>query len=363
MGTSNQHPLLFTPLELRGITSRNRIMVSPMCQYSSEDGFANDWHLVHLGTRAVGGAGVVMAEATAVEPEGRISPGDLGIWDDAHIEMLSRITAFISEMGAVPAIQIAHAGRKASSRRPWEGGGPLPENEGAWQTVAPSPVPFDDTRPAPVELSRDDIQRLVASFAAAARRAREAGFTMVEIHGAHGYLVHEFLSEYSNRREDEYGGSFDNRSRFAIEVAQAVRSEWPAEYPLAFRVSATEWVEGGWDVEDSVRLTRLLLDAGVDIIDASSGGNHSHVVPPAAPGYQVPFAEQIRRETGAITAAVGIITRPEQAEDILAQGQADIINMGRELLRDPYWPLRAAEVLGTEIEWQPQYLRAKPALR
>lgn len=338
-------------------------MVSPMCQYSSDDGFANDWHLVHLGARAVGGAGIVMAEATAVEPEGRISPGDLGIWDDAHVEMLSRITAFISEMGAVPAIQLAHAGRKASARRPWEGGGPLQKHEGAWQTVAPSPIPFNEGWPEPAELSRDDIQRIVASFASATRRAREAGFALIEIHGAHGYLTHEFLSEYSNRRDDEYGGSFENRSRFAMETVEAVRSEWPAENPLAFRVSSSEWVEGGWDIEDSVRLTKQLLDAGIDIIDASSGGNHAHVVPPAAPGYQVPFAEQIRRETGAITAAVGIITEPEQAENILAQGQADIINMGRELLRDPYWPLRAAEVLGTEIEWRPQYLRARPALR
>ena len=360
MGTTNAGPQLFSPLEIRGVTIRNRIMVSPMCQYSSVDGFASDWHLVHLGARAVGGAGVVMAEASAVEPEGRISPGDLGIWDDAHIEMLSRITKFIHDMGSVPAIQLAHAGRKASARRPWEGGGPLPEDESPWQTISPSAIPFNEGWPTPREMSKDDITRVVESFAAAAHRAREAGFVMVEIHGAHGYLVHEFLSEHSNKRNDEYGGSFENRSRFALEVVEAVRSEWPEEYPISFRVSATEWVEGGWDVEDSIKLVRVLLDAGVDIVDASSGGNHAQVVPPASPGYQVPFAEQIRRETGALTAAVGLITEPEQAEEILCQGQADIITLGRELLRDPYWPLHAAEALGAEIEWRPQYLRAKP---
>ena len=359
MTQTDGRPLLFTPLTIRGTTLPNRIMVSPMCQYSATDGFANDWHLVHLGARAIGGAGLVMTETTSVEPDGRISPWDLGIWDDAHVEMLSRIATFIRDLGVIPAIQIGHAGRKASQRRPWEGGGPLPPGPPGWQTVSASAIPFDEGWPVPRELTRDEIQRVIASFGAAARRAREAGFVIVEVHGAHGYLVNQFLSKHSNTRDDEYGGSFENRARFAREVVEVVRAEWPDEYPVSVRISAVDWAEDGWGVEQSIKLVRILQAAGADIIDVSSGGNRAQVSPPTEPGYQVPFSEQIRRATGAITAAVGLITKPEHAETILQQGQADIIALGREFLRDPQWPLRAADALGTDFDWRPQYVRAK----
>ncbi|HEU4752277.1 MAG TPA: NADH:flavin oxidoreductase/NADH oxidase [Armatimonadota bacterium] len=351
---------LFEPLKIRDITLPNRIAVSPMCQYSSEDGFANDWHVVHLGTRAVGGAGLVVTEAAAVEPRGRISPQDLGIWKDAHVEVLSRITRFIHEQGAVSGIQLAHAGRKASTARPWEGGEPLSESEGGWRpVVGPSPVPFAEGYPVPHALTVEEIQETVRSFGRAARRSREAGFQVVEIHGAHGYLLHEFLSPLSNRREDRYGGSFENRTRLAREIVSEVRREWPERYPLFLRLSVTDWLEGGWDVEQSAELARQVAPLGVDLIDCSSGGVAPGAKIPIGPGYQTPLAEQIRRETGLLTGAVGLITAPQQADHILRTGQADLVFLARELLRDPYWPLRAASELRQEIAWPVQYQRAK----
>ncbi|CAN5351941.1 NADH:flavin oxidoreductase/NADH oxidase [soil metagenome] len=360
MHKTNNRPLLFTPLQVRGVTLPNRIMVSPMCQYSSTEGFATDWHLVHLGARAAGGAGIVMTETAAVERDGRISPWDLGIWDDVHIDMLSRITAFMNEQGTISAIQIGHAGRKASQRRPWDGGGPLRQDESLWTTVAPSAIAFDDSWPKPQEMSLADIQRVVGAFRAAARRAREAGFIVIEIHAAHGYLLNAFLSEHSNTRTDTYGGSFENRLRFPCEVVAAVREEWPDDYPVSVRISATDWADGGWGIDESIALVRAFQGLGVDIIDVSSGGNRAGVTVPSEPGYQVPLAEQIRQETGVTTAAVGLITDPEHAEAILQQEQADIIALGREFLRNPYWPLEAAAELGLDLEWLPQYRRAKP---
>jgi 2,4-dienoyl-CoA reductase-like NADH-dependent reductase (Old Yellow Enzyme family) len=349
---------LLTPLTIREITLRNRIAVSPMCQYSSEDGFFNDWHLVHLGSRAAGGAGLVCTEATAVEADGRISPHDAGIWKDEHIEFLSRITRFLHSQSAAAGIQLAHAGRKASTRRPWEGGTAIRESEGGWQTVAPSAVPFRDTDPVPHALSIAEIKRLVESFRVAAQRALQAGFDLVEIHGAHGYLIHEFLSPLSNQRTDEYGGSLDNRLRFALEVAEAVRGVWPAHLPLFYRTSATDWVEGGWTPDDSVELAHHLKRAGVDLIDCSSGGTSPHAKIPLMPGYQVPFAERIRRETGMLTGAVGMITTAEQAEAILRDGRADLVLLAREFLRDPYFPLHAALQLGEKASPPIQYGRA-----
>src|SRR5580704_6400565 len=305
---------LFTPLTLRGVTFRNRIAVSPMCQYSSEDGFAGDWHLVHLGSRAIGGAGLVTMEASAVEARGRISPGDQGIWKDEHIEFLSRIAAFLKQYGAVAGIQLAHAGRKASTRRPWEGGAAIPESEGGWQTVAPSPIPFRPGDPAPAELSKDEIRAIVEAFTAAAKRALKAGFQAIELHGAHGYLMHEFFSPLSNHRHDEYGGSFENRIRFGLETVEAVRAAWPHDLPLLLRISATDWVPGGWDIEDSVELARRVKPMGVDLIDCSSGGSSLEQKIPLGPGYQVPFAERIRREVGIPTGAVGLITEAHQAD-------------------------------------------------
>lgn len=356
-------PHLFSSITIRSVTLRNRIGMSPMCQYSAVDGFANDWHLVHLGSRAAGGAGLIIVEATAVSPEGRISYADLGLWDDKHVEKLAQITRFIKEQGAVPAIQLGHAGRKASTRRPWEGGGPIPPGEpNGWQTVAPSAVPFADGYPAPQELSVEEIGRLVRAFAQAVSRAKAAGFQIVEIHAAHGYLIHQFLSPVSNRRSDDYGGSFENRCRFLLEIVEAAREHWPDELPLFVRISATDWLEeGGWDLEQSVRLARLLKEKGVDVIDVSSGGSVPTAQIPVAPGYQVPFAETIRKEAGIATAAVGLITEPEQAEEILQQEKADLILLGRELLRDPYWPLRAARSLGASMPyWPAQYHRAVP---
>jgi 2,4-dienoyl-CoA reductase-like NADH-dependent reductase (Old Yellow Enzyme family) len=334
--------MIFTPLPIRSVTFRNRIAVSPMCQYSSDDGFASDWHLVHLGSRAVGGAALVFTEAAAVEPRGRISPADLGIWKDDHIPMLARIAAFIKQQGAVPGMQIALAGRKASCRVPWEGGAPILLSDGGWPTVAPSPIPFRDTDPRPLELSKAAIAVIVEAFAAAARRVLAAGFEVVEIHGAHGYLINEFLSPLSNLREDEYGGSFDNRIRFAVEVAQAVRAAWPERLPLFMRISSTDWVDGaGWDLDQSVRLSARLKQIGVDLIDCSSGGLAPYQKIQLGPAYQTPFAERIRRDTGILTGAVGLITEPGQADQIIRDGRADMVLLARAMLRDPYWPLHA----------------------
>jgi 2,4-dienoyl-CoA reductase-like NADH-dependent reductase (Old Yellow Enzyme family) len=351
---------LFTPLTVRDVTFRNRIAVSPMCQYSSVDGLASDWHLVHLGSRAAGGAGLVIMEATAVEARGRISPGDAGIWKDEQIEPLARITRFLREQGAVAGIQLAHAGRKASTRPPWEGGGAIPEQAGGWRTVAPSAVPFQPEDSTPVELSKPEIHSIVDAFRVAARRALRAGFQVVEIHGAHGYLTHQFLSPLSNRRTDEYGGAFENRIRFALEVAGAVRGAWPESLPLFLRISATDWVEGGWTPEESVELARRVRTLGVDLIDCSSGGSAPHAKVPLAPGYQVPFAERIRREAGILTGAVGLITTPQQADEIIRSEKADLVLLAREFLRDPYFPLHAAKALGAEVNPPVQYLGAFP---
>ena len=347
---------LFTPFEQRGLTLRNRIAVSPMCQYSATDGMPDDWHLVHLGSRAVGGASLVIAEATAVSAEGRISAQDVGLWNDAQRDAWRPITHFIEAQGAIAGVQLAHAGRKASSKRPWEGGGPM--KEGAWATVAPSAIPFDEDWHTPAALDEAGLRKVVDDFRRAAERALAAGFRLVELHAAHGYLLHQFLSPLSNRRQDAYGGSFENRARLLREVIAAVREVWPAELPLWVRISATDWHEGGWDIEDSVRLARELPALGVDLVDVSSGGLVPHVKIPLGPGYQVPFAARIRREAGIATAAVGLITEPEQAERIVAQGDADLVLIARESLRDPYFPRRAAEALGAKIDAPAQYRRA-----
>jgi 2,4-dienoyl-CoA reductase-like NADH-dependent reductase (Old Yellow Enzyme family) len=352
---------LFSPLRLREVLLRNRIVVSPMCQYSSQDGLPNDWHLVHLGTRAVGGAGLVMAEATAVSPEGRITPDDTGLWSDEQAIAWTRIARFIEGQGAVPGIQLAHAGRKASTDAPWRGGKPLGERERGWQPVAPSPLPFHDGQPVPRELSADEITGIVGSFRDAARRAEQAGFQVVEIHMAHGYLLHQFLSPLTNRRTDGYGGTLENRLRLPLEVARAVREAFAVERPVFVRLSATDWVEGGWDLDQAVELARRLRESGVDLIDCSSGGAVPHARVPAAPGYQVPFAAAIRERAGMATGAVGLVTKPAQAEAIVADGKADVVLLARELLRDPYWPLHAAQALGAQVDWPVQYMRARPA--
>ncbi|HTC33346.1 MAG TPA: NADH:flavin oxidoreductase/NADH oxidase [Bryobacteraceae bacterium] len=353
---------LFAPIDIRDVKLRNRIGVSPMCEYSSVDGFANDWHLVHLGSRAVGGAAMVMTEAAAVLAEGRITPVDLGVWTDDHIPMLARIFRFVEEQGAVPAMQLAHAGRKASTAAPWDGGGALQESEQGWRPIfGPSAIPFSTASPTPEPLDEAGIARVVAAFGEAARRAREAGARILEIHSAHGYLLHEFLSPVSNTRNDCYGGPLENRTRIVREVVQAVRGTWPGNLPLFVRISATDWVEGGWTIEDSVELSKQLVRMGVDLIDCSSGGAVPNAKIPAGPGFQVPFAERIRREAGIATAAVGMITSPEQADHILRTGQADLVFVARELLRDPYWPLRAADQLRQAGPWPKQYLRAKRA--
>lgn len=351
--------LLFSPLQLRELAIRNRIFLSPMCQYSAHDGMANEWHLVHLGSRAVGGAGLVMVEATAVTPEGRISPGDLGLWSDHHAERLAPISAFIRSQGAVAAIQLAHAGRKAGTALPWQGGRPLAIHEGGWRSVAPSPLRFAAEFIEPHGLLGEELDGIVESFTAAARRALAAGFQVVEIHMAHGYLLHSFLSPLSNRRSDDYGGSFDNRLRLPLRVAQAVRALWPEQWPVFARISATDWVEGGWDLPQSIELARRLRELGIDLIDCSSGGLTPDAAIPAAPGFQIPFAEAIRRDAHIATAAVGLITEPRQAEEILQQGQADAVALGRALLRDPYWPQRAAQEMGDDVAWPVQYLRAR----
>ncbi|HYL38360.1 MAG TPA: NADH:flavin oxidoreductase/NADH oxidase [Bryobacteraceae bacterium] len=351
---------LFQPLEIREVRLRNRIGVSPMCQYSSTDGYASDWHFVHLGSRAVGGAAMVMAEAAAVLPEARISPQDLGIWSDGHIAMLSRIFRFIEDQGAVPAMQLAHAGRKASTEVPWKGLHPLAESEGGWRPIfAPSAVPFSEKYPTPEPLDERGIAHVVEAFAAAARRVREAGAKILEIHSAHGYLLQEFLSPLSNRRKDGYGGSFENRTRLLREVVEAIRGVWPASQPLFVRISSTDWVEGGWTGDDSVELAKQLGPLGVDLIDCSSGANVPEARPPLGPGFQVQFAERVRKESSVLSAAVGLITSPVQADHIVRTGQADLVLLARELLRDPYWPLRAADELRQEGPWPKQYLRAK----
>jgi 2,4-dienoyl-CoA reductase-like NADH-dependent reductase (Old Yellow Enzyme family) len=353
--------LLFKPLKIKNIELKNRIVVSPMCQYSSTDGFSTDWHLVHLGSRAVGGAGLVITEATAVSAEGRISPDDLGIWKEEHIEGLRRITAFIESQGSVAGIQLAHAGRKASTRSPWKGGTAIaPHEEGGWQTVAPSAIPFTAGAPAPLALDEAGIRKVISDFRAAAERALSAGFKVAEIHAAHGYLLHEFLSPLSNQRSDAYGGSFENRVRLLVEVVESVQVVWPKDFPLWVRISATDWTEGGWTPEESVRLVALLKTKGVDLIDCSTGGNVPKASIPVGPGYQVPFAERIRKETGILTGAVGMITSASQAESILKNEQADVVILAREFLRDPYFPLHAAHELLEENTWPIQYERAKP---
>ncbi|WP_210463564.1 NADPH dehydrogenase NamA [Rufibacter roseolus] len=351
---------LFSPLQIKSIQLKNRIVVSPMCQYSSQDGFANDWHLVHLGSRAVGGAGLIILEATGVSPEARITPDDLGIWKDDHVPGLKRIVSFLEANGSVAGIQLAHAGRKASYRSPWKGGSALhPGEEGAWTTVAPSAIPFQEGGITPLELDQEGIRKVITDFRTAAARALEAGFKVVEIHGAHGYLLHQFFSPLSNHRTDEYGGSFESRIRLLLEVVASVQEVWPQDYPLWVRISATDWVEDGWNENDSVQLARILKDKGVDLIDTSTGGNVPKVRIPVGPGYQVQFSEKIRKEVGIMTGAVGMITTPQEAENIVASGQADVVLLARQLLRDPYFPLRAAKQLGVDLEWPPQYQRAR----
>lgn len=350
---------LFAPLRLRGVSCRNRVFVSPMCQYSCANGLANEWHLVHLGSRAAGGAGLVVAEATAVEPEGRISPQDAGLWSEAHAQAWAPVARFVRAQGAVAGLQLAHAGRKASTAAPWDGGRAVGPASGGWTPVAPSPLPFDDGWPTPRELALAEIAALVERFARSAALALEAGFECVELHFAHGYLVHEFLSPLSNRRGDAYGGSFEGRTRLAREIARAVRRVWPERLPLFARVSATDWAEGGWDLAQTVELARGLKSDGVDLIDCSSGGLVPRAKVAVGPGYQVPFAEAVRREAGIATGAVGLVTRPAQAEEIVASGRADAVLLARELLRDPHWPLRAAQELGVDGPWPKQYLRAR----
>ena len=350
---------LFSEFKLRGVTLANRIGVSPMCQYSCEDGFANDWHFAHLAARAVGGAALVFTEAAAVAPEGRISPEDLGVWSEAHFEPLARIARFIKEQGAAPGVQLAHAGRKASTYRPWSGQGSVPESEGGWRTVAPSAVPFGGYA-TPEALSVEGIEALVQAFATAATRAYEAGFRAIELHAAHGYLLHQFISPLSNLRMDAYGGSFDNRTRFLRDCVAAMRDALPDSCPLFVRLSATDWTEGGWNVEQSIELSRRLKSLGVDVVDCSSGGNIPDAKIPVGPGYQVPFAQRVRKEAAIATAAVGMIFEPAQADQIVRNGEADVVLIARELLRDPYWPLRAARELGTPMSWPAQYLRAAP---
>lgn len=349
---------LFSPFTLRELTFRNRVFVSPMCQYSSEDGMPTDWHFVHLGSRAVGGAALVMVEATAVSPEGRISPDDSGIWSDAHGRAFERITKFVKEQGAVPSIQLAHAGRKASTDAPWLGGKPLSTAHRGWQPVAPSPIAFDEGSPVPREMTRDDIEQVVGDFERATHRSLEAGFEVAEVHSAHGYLLHEFLSPLSNVRTDEYGGSLENRMRLTIRVSEAVRRIWPAKWPVFVRISATDWADGGWDLPQSVELSKRLKAIGVDLIDCSSGALVPNVRIPVGAGYQVPFAEAIRKEAGIPTGAVGMITEAHQAEAILAEGKADVVLLARSFLSDPYWPAHAAKALGVRLDyWPNQYGR------
>jgi len=365
---STRMSMLFTPFKMRDVEMRNRIFLAPMATWSARDGVPNDWHLVHLGTRVVGGAGLVMTGATAISPEGRISPWDIGLWSDAQVEPFQRITRFLKEHGAVPATQIQHAGRKGSGNLRWLGGGTLDPEQGGWQVVGPSPIPYDDESQVPRELTAEDIDALIEDYRAATGRAVAAGFEVIEIHMAHGYLMHQFLSPLSNQRTDEYGGSLENRARCPLRVAEAVRSVLPERLPLMVRISATDWVDGGWDLEQSIEFSRWLKKRGVDLIDCSSGGSSpDQTVSPVdsgpEPGYQVSFSAAIRGEVGIATGAVGLITKPEHAEAILARGEADVISLGRELLRNPYWPLHAAHALGDDIEWPKQYLDGKPGYR
>jgi len=350
---------LLSPLKIKDITFRNRVAISPMCMYTSMDGFANDWHLVHLGSRAVGGAALIIQEATAVSPEGRISPGDLGLYKDAQIEMLQRITHFIHEHNSVAGIQLAHAGRKAGCAKPWEGGRQLKQQDGGWKTVAPSALNFYPEDNLPQELDEEGIAKVIDDFRSAAARALKAGYKVVEIHAAHGYLVHQFLSPLSNHRTDKYGGSFENRIRLLQEILIEVRTVWPQNLPLFVRISATDWAEGGWNADEAVQLAAILKNMGVDLVDCSSGGLVPHQKIPLGPGYQVPFAERLKKETGILTGSVGLITEAQQAEDILQKDQADLILIARESLRDPNFALNAAKILGDDIEWPLQYLRAK----
>lgn len=351
--------ILLSPLTIKDITFKNRIAVSPMCQYSAVDGFANDYHLVHYGSRAIGDAGLIIQEATAVSPEGRITPGDLGMWDDGQVEKLAAIVKFIHEHGAVAGIQLAHAGRKASCAKPWDGGKQIRQSEGGWKTQSSSDIPFYPEDEAPQALDADGIKKVIADFKAAAQRAVLAGYKVIEIHAAHGYLIHQFLSPLCNQRTDNYGGSFENRIRLLLEIVDAIQSVWPNRLPLFVRISATDYVEGGWNVDESIMLSSFLKTLGVDLIDCSSGGMVPYAKISFSPGYQVAFAEQIRREAGIMTGAVGFITEAKQAEDILTKEQADLILIARESLRNPYFPLYAAHELGDDIEWPVQYKRAK----
>jgi 2,4-dienoyl-CoA reductase-like NADH-dependent reductase (Old Yellow Enzyme family) len=350
---------LFSPLQIKSIAFKNRIVVSPMCQYSAEDGFANDWHLVHLGSRACGGAALIIQEATSVSPEARISPGDLGLWKDEQIEKMQSINRFIVSQNAIPGIQLAHAGRKASTGTPWNGNVRLDETQGGWDTVAPSAVGYHENEKAPIALDQAGIQKVISDFKSATQRAVRAGFEVVEIHAAHGYLLHQFLSPLSNFRTDEYGGSFENRIRLLLAVLEAVQSEWPEDLPLFVRISATDWAEGGWNIEESVQLSKILKEKGVDLMDVSSGGLVSHQQIPLGPEYQVPFAERIKKETGILTGAVGLITESSQAESIVASGQADFVLFARESLRNPNLALAFAKELDADIQWPKQYQRAK----
>ncbi|MEI6140458.1 MAG: NADH:flavin oxidoreductase/NADH oxidase [Mariniphaga sp.] len=350
---------LFNPLIIKDIAFRNRIGISPMCQYSALDGFANNWHLVHYGSRAVGGAGLIIQEATAVSPEGRITPADLGLYYDEHIEKLREIASFIQYQGAIAGIQLAHAGRKGCCAVPWDGGKQITDNEIAWQTVAPSELPFELEDEAPKSLNSDGIQKIITNFKEAAKRALRAGYKVIDIHAAHGYLIHQFLSPLSNKRTDNYGGCFENRIRLLLEIVKAIHTVWPNHLPLFVRISATDWVEGGWNPEEAVQLSAILKTNGVDLIDCSSGGMVPYAKIPVGPGFQVAFAEKIKKETGIHTSAVGLITESHQAEEILAKEQADLIFFGRESLREPYFPFKAAPQLGQDIDWPLQYRRAK----
>lgn len=354
---------LFSPISIKSIVIKNRIAVSPMCQYSANNGFANDWHLVHLGSRASGGAGLIIQEATAVSPEGRISPGDLGLWDDAQIDQLKRITDFIKSQYAVAGIQLAHAGRKGSCNAPWNGGSQLSVNEGGWQTVAPSPLPYIESDHTPVALEIKAIEEIISNFKKAASRAMQAGYQVLEIHAAHGYLLHQFLSPLSNKRTDEFGGNFENRIRLTLNVVNAVQSVWPRDLPLLVRISATDWVENGWNIEESIQLCNILKDIGVDMIDVSSGGLSTQQKIILEPGYQVSFSDTIKQRTGIKTGAVGLITTSYLAEKILSDQQADLISIGREYLRNPNLALAFAQELKEDISWPKQYERAKIAVK
>jgi len=350
---------LFSPLKIKDVVLKNRITISPMCQYSAVDGFATDWHLVHYGSRATGGAGLIIQEATAVSPEGRISPGDLGLYKPEHVEKLKSITAFIEQQGSVPGIQIAHAGRKAGCAVPWKGGLQIPLKDDGWRTVAPSAIAFNPEDEIPLALDEAGIRKVISDFGTSAERALQAGFKVLEIHAAHGYLMHQFLSPITNHRTDNYGGSFENRIRLLLNVVEAVQKVWPSNLPLFVRISATDWVEGGWNPDEAVNLCAILKGKGVDLIDCSSGGLIPGVRIPVGPGYQVGFSELIRKETGILTGTVGLITKADQAETIISDAAADLILIARESLREPYFPLKAAKELGDDINWPLQYTRAK----